>query len=140
MDLRLLSVYTLILLLYSCECFQNTRIVHTKYGKVQGLVKSVPGFGFVDQYLGIPYATPPVQDLRFVPPVAPIPWQKVYMAKSFHSVCPQNLPMVSNVSQALLRMSERRLKYIQHLLPYLQEQSEDCLYLNIYTPHRGRSS
>ena len=126
-------------LTFSClAAYQNTRIIQTKYGKIQGIVKPIPGFGFADQYLGVPYATPPVKELRFVPPVAPIPWQHVYTAKTLSPVCPQNLPAVSNVTEALTRMSERRLKYIQRLLPYLRNQSESCLYLNIYTPHRGK--
>lgn len=34
-------------------------------------------------------------------------------------------------------MPKGRLEYLRRLLPYLQNQSEDCLYLNIYGPVQG---
>lgn len=36
------------------------------------------------------------------------------------------------------RMPKGRLEYLKRLLPYLQNQSEDCLYLNIYVPIQGK--
>lgn len=33
-------------------------------------------------------------------------------------------------------MKPVRYEYLERLLPYLKNQSEDCLYLNIYTPHQ----
>lgn len=35
-------------------------------------------------------------------------------------------------------MPKGRLEYLRRLLPYLQNQSEDCLYLNIYVPIQGK--
>lgn len=35
-------------------------------------------------------------------------------------------------------MPRGRLEYLRRLLPYLQNQSEDCLYLNIYVPIQGK--
>uniref|UniRef100_A0A1B0AZI2 Uncharacterized protein n=1 Tax=Glossina palpalis gambiensis TaxID=67801 RepID=A0A1B0AZI2_9MUSC len=35
-------------------------------------------------------------------------------------------------------MPKGRLEYLKRLLPYLQNQSEDCLYLNIYVPIQER--
>lgn len=35
-------------------------------------------------------------------------------------------------------MPKGRLEYLRRLLPYLQNQSEDCLYLNIYAPVQGK--
>uniref|UniRef100_A0A1A9Z0U3 COesterase domain-containing protein n=1 Tax=Glossina pallidipes TaxID=7398 RepID=A0A1A9Z0U3_GLOPL len=52
----------------------------------------------------------------------------------FGSVCPQRLPDIANQTAALERMPKGRLEYLKRLLPYLQNQSEDCLYLNIYVP------
>jgi hypothetical protein len=34
-------------------------------------------------------------------------------------------------------MPKGRLEYLKRLLPYLKNQSEDCLYLNIYAPIQG---
>ena len=63
-------------------------------------------------FLGIPYAAPPVGELRWRPPVAPAAWSGIRDATTFGSYCAQNgsgafFPSPSN--------------------------SEDCLYLNVFT-------
>lgn len=35
-------------------------------------------------------------------------------------------------------MPKGRLEYLRRLFPYLKNQSEDCLYLNIYAPIQGK--
>ncbi|EEC00518.1 hypothetical protein IscW_ISCW015797 [Ixodes scapularis] len=50
------------------------------------------------------------------------------------SKCSWRFPDIRNESDALKRMPVGRLEYLRRLLPHLQRQSEDCLYLNIYTP------
>jgi neuroligin len=52
-------------------------------------------------------------------------------------VCPQKLPDVSNRREALKKMPEGRYNYLQRLIPMLRNQSEDCLFLNIYVPSSG---
>ena len=62
----------------------NPRIVITRYGKTQGLIKSFEYVKFlkpIDVYLGIPYATPPVGNNRFSPTRAPSPWDGVRFVK-----------------------------------------------------------
>jgi para-nitrobenzyl esterase len=63
-------------------------------------------------FKGIPYAAPPVGDLRWKPPLAAQPWQGVRMAQEFSADCPQK----SNVGSRA------------------PAQSEDCLYLNVWSP------
>ena len=87
---------------------------------------------------GIPYASPPVGRLRFMPPVTPPTWTTTRSATTFGPVCPQRLADISNETEALGRMTRGRLKLLRRLYPLLANQSEDCLYLNIYTVASGR--
>ncbi|KAK0097295.1 hypothetical protein PV326_002571, partial [Microctonus aethiopoides] len=114
----------------------NPRVVQLRNGKIQGLIQSFDhkSLGPVDMYLGIPYATPPTGGDRFSPTKAPSPWDGIRLAHSIGPVCPQRLPDISNETAALERMPKGRLEYLKRLLPHLQNQSEDCLYLNIYAP------
>jgi para-nitrobenzyl esterase len=68
-------------------------------------------------YLGIPFAAPPVRELRWRAPQPVKAWQGVYTANRMQPECPQNL----------------RSSDINH---YFGEEalSEDCLYLNIWAP------
>src|SRR5271156_2086223 len=89
---------------------ENSPVVQTASGPVRGILKSGPG---VYEYLGIPFAAPPVGALRWRPPQAPAPWTQVRDVTSFGNHCPQ--PEV----------------YDGFNTPSL---TEDCLYLNVFTP------
>lgn len=117
----------------------TSRTVRTKYGDVSGVIVTFESRHLepVEVFRGIPYASPPVGSLRFMPPVTGALWSDVKIADKFSPVCPQRLPDVRNETAALRRMPRGRLEYLKRLLPYLQEQSEDCLYLNVYAPAQG---
>lgn len=64
----------------------NPRIVQTRYGEVQGVVRSFEYAKFlkpIDVYLGIPYATPPIGGNRFSPTKASSPWEGVRWAELY---------------------------------------------------------
>lgn len=136
-NLRFLIVYLLLVYSVNANTGQLTRIVHTKHGKMQGVLKSaVSGKHLkpVEVFLGVPYAAPPA---RFSPTRTLTPWEGVKLFNKFGPVCPQWLPDINNETEALERMPRARLEHLKRLLPFLQNQSEDCLNLNIYAPAQG---
>lgn len=114
----------------------STRVVRTKYGPLRGIILQ-QNHPPVEAFLGVPYATPPVGSLRYMPPVTPSMWRNPRLADSFSPVCPQTPPEIGNRTEALLELPRGRLVYLEKLLPLLVNQSEDCLYLNIYVPRGG---
>ncbi|XP_035796127.1 neuroligin-1-like [Anopheles albimanus] len=121
----------------------GNRIVQTRYGRLQGLVLPLEGYKFlkpIEAFLGVPYATPPTKMNRFSPTRTPSPWDGVRIADKFSPVCPQRLPSVNNETAALDKMPKGRLEYLKRLLPFLQNQSEDCLYLNVFAPVHATQS
>lgn len=83
----------------------------------QGIVEG-ESLGKVLAFRGLPYAAPPVGDLRFRPPQPPVPWKGVRSALDMGPACPQLIdadPTENN--EAVM--------------------SEDCLSLNVWTPRTG---
>jgi para-nitrobenzyl esterase len=102
---RVISVLVLMLLLGGCFDKPEGPVVKTANGDVQGFVKEE-----VHLFYGLPYAAPPVGDLRWHAP-QPVAenWQGVRAATGVPPLC------------------------FQYML-YMQRGQEDCLYLNIATP------
>ncbi|KAF6206602.1 hypothetical protein GE061_017838 [Apolygus lucorum] len=104
-----------------------TRVITTRFGKVQGFMRPM-GSGRhlkpIEVYLGVPYATPPTGSNRFSPTRTAAPWDGVKLCDKFGPVCPQKLPDVKNESAALDRMPRGRLEYLKRLLPFLQNQMD----------------
>ncbi|XP_016315047.1 neuroligin-4, X-linked-like [Sinocyclocheilus anshuiensis] len=112
---------------------QQHPIVTTNYGKLRGLKTALPNeiLGPVEQYLGIPYALPPTGERRFQPPEPPMSWPGIRNATQFAPVCPQFLEDRFLLNDMLPVWFTANLDTI---VTYVQDQSEDCLYLNIYVP------
>ncbi|KAG7205939.1 hypothetical protein KM043_007866 [Ampulex compressa] len=109
-----------------------TREIRVKQGRLRGTVVRPPthqDLQLVDVFRGVPYAEPPTGSLRFSPPRSPEPWRGVRQSQQFAPVCPQVLPNLEE------EVKPGRYEYLQRHLPLLRNQSEDCLYLNIYAPH-----
>ncbi|KAG6940644.1 fatty acyl-CoA hydrolase precursor, medium chain-like [Chelydra serpentina] len=99
--------------------------VVTKYGKLRGQQIKVGGAEtHVDVFLGIPFAKPPVGPLRFSPPEPAEPWKGLRDATSYPPMCLQDPVAGQHLSDAF---TNRKAK-----LPF--QVSEDCLFLNVYTP------
>lgn len=84
-------------------------IVPTADGPVEGLRKNG-----VEQFLGVPFAAPPVGALRWMPPQGSAKWTQLRQAKSFGPPCAQVTTLGPFAGPA--------------------NSNEDCLYLNVFTP------
>uniref|UniRef100_A0AAV2KKC5 Carboxylesterase type B domain-containing protein n=1 Tax=Knipowitschia caucasica TaxID=637954 RepID=A0AAV2KKC5_KNICA len=107
-------------------------IVTTNYGKIRGIKKDLNNeiLGPVEQYLGVPYATAPIGDRRFQPPEAPGSWQEIRNTTQFAPVCPQNVHGVLPEIMLPVWFTDN----LDVAANFIQNQSEDCLYLNVYVP------
>lgn len=79
-------------------------------GKVEGVEQ-----GDIVAFKGIPYAAPPVGDLRWQPPAPVVPWDGVRKANTYGYDCLQN-PFPGDAA------------------PLGGPMAEDCLYINVWAP------
>lgn len=79
------------------------------------------GQGAVDVYLGVPFAAPPTGDHRWKPPVAPASWSGTRRADRLPASCRQTV-------------TPEGFGPWTHEYVVGGEVSEDCLYLNVWTP------
>ncbi len=89
-------------------------IVETGYGRIEGLDQDG-----LSVFLGIPFAQPPVGEKRWLAPAPPEPWAGVRDAKAFGSCAIQST--IPGAVGELIGIATG-------------ETSEDCLYLNVWTP------
>lgn len=83
---------------------------NTRLGPVRGVLGE--RVREISIFRGIPFAAPPVGEFRFCPPQPPQPWSEERLCSTFSPACIQTV-----------KPGEHKL-----------EDSEDCLYLNVYTP------
>ncbi len=97
--------------LIGAVCFGITAFAATTVKVESGLLQGTVEDG-LQVYRGIPYAAAPVGDLRWRPPQPAQKWQGVRKADQFGRACMQSNPAIDN----------------------LPAPSEDCLYLNVWSP------
>ncbi|XP_078377734.1 neuroligin-4, X-linked-like [Oculina patagonica] len=97
--------------------------VSTKYGDLEGILTPYPNatgpYKSISKFLGIPYAAPPIGELRLKPPQLPSEWKpNVRPAKRHGNICLQGPELESRIKR----------------VTYQFEFSEDCLFLDVYSP------
>jgi len=95
--------------------FAKSPLITTALGQITGLQVS----SNVEAYLGIPYAAPPIGNLRWKATRPPTPWNGTLIADKFKPACPQHGNFFANVPSS---------KFGKPV------GNEDCLYLNIWKP------
>lgn len=96
-------------------------IVTTKNGKIRGINLPVLG-GIVSAFLGIPYAQPPLGNLRFKKPQYLSKWPDIWNATKYANSCYQN------IDQSFPGFLGSEMWNPN------TDLSEDCLYLNVWVP------
>ncbi|HKP07074.1 MAG TPA: carboxylesterase family protein, partial [Microbacterium sp.] len=94
--------------------------VDTAAGRVRGLWRGEPGAGGSAAFLGIPFAKPPVGELRFAAPVPPEPWDGVRDALEFGATAQRGDTGIT-------------------LIPEPSVPGESTLNVNVFTPVPGRT-
>lgn len=92
-------------------------IVNSLSGSLEGKIQTFFG-STIYAFIGIPYAEPPIGNLRFSSPEPVKPWTGIRKAINFSPMC----------SQIIFSREIMRTYYIS------EQISEDCLTLNIWTP------
>jgi para-nitrobenzyl esterase len=92
----------------------RTEIIRTGEGPVVGFIKNG-----MRQFLGIPYAAPPIGNLRWQPPQQPASWTTPFEAFAFGKTCAQSVTLHGFAAPS---------------------ENEDCLFLNVFGPVRQTRS
>lgn len=106
------------LLLASCS---HNPTVKVEGGQIQGTVTDG-----IAVYKGIPYAAPPVGELRWKAPQPVVPWEGVRVCDSFGAPSIQPHHVDSDAYKH------------EFFFDGDPEYSEDCLYLNVWAPAKGK--
>lgn len=113
---RLLAAFITGSFMFSAAYAVDTPSVKTANGALTGVSD-----GAVNIFKGIPYAAPPVGNMRWEPPAPPAPWTGSRDASNYGPICPQ-------------AQRPDRILAAGGNLP----QSEDCLSLNVWAPHGAK--
>ena len=100
----------------------------TDCGVLEGSWMQVPGKSDIATFLGVPFAKPPVGELRWRAPEPPVLWSGVRQAKSFGAACSQLVTGEDGFGGIIAEAFE-----VERPEPLPIDYSEDCLYLNVYS-------
>ena len=108
---------------------ERTEVVLTDKGPVQGVYTKDRA---VEVFTGIPYAKPPVGELRWKKPVDADPWTETLVCDHFAPMSMQtvNLPVMSSLTR-IVGYHEFQVSLSDN---YREPASEDSLYLNLWKP------
>lgn len=121
---NIVRIVAVLLVLPIMACSRPSTIVRVEGGEIEGVLDDEG----VVVYRGIPYAAPPVGDLRWKQPQPVIPWDGIRKCDKFGP---------ASLQEGQQKGSFYWKEFYQDGNP---EMSEDCLYLNIWTPATGKKN
>lgn len=120
---QVLIIGITLITIMSCIDTENP-VLKTEGGEIQGILSETDG---VYIYKGIPYAAPPVGELRWKEPQPVIPWEGIKVADTYGPAAMQPPRQPGS------------FYYREFFTDDGHQNSEDCLYLNVYTPAPGKT-
>ena len=143
--MRFLSV---VLIIFLVSCSEKEPVLTNQISINQGTLYGYENSD-VNVYEGIPYAASPINDLRWKPPMDHNGWKEDYLAINTPKSCmqPSEYGLGAFIELWIegsgMSWLSRKMIYLgAGLMPFLNggdNQSEDCLYLNIVTPKNLKS-
>ncbi|VDO64541.1 unnamed protein product [Haemonchus placei] len=103
----------------SPQVLEKSRSVWVEQGLVRGKIYNIDG-RHIQIFRGIPYAEPPLGNLRFAKPVKKSRWHQELSAVEYGPPCIQFMDFH---------------RYDKFSAENMKRQSEDCLYLNVFSPY-----
>ena len=109
---------------------EKTAVITLKDGKITGVADAELG---VELYAGVPYAAPPVGDLRWREPQDAEPWEGVLECDEFAPMAmqPREMPIYYSLTQII---GYHDYKWFDLSDDYRPALSEDALYVNVWKP------
>lgn len=121
--MKAFAMFVTVILFAGCgqEGESSLTLTSTKNGKVQGVPNADKT---VTSFKGIPFAAPPVGDLRWKEPQPVKPWSGTLKCDSYSASPYQNKPAPFSM-------------WTEEFIAPPEPLSEDCLYLNVWTPAKS---
>lgn len=115
------SLFSFLILLNTCWSYVVIRelIKQINDGEIIGRYTTSETGRTVSAFIGIPFASPPVGNLRFKAPTKATPWNSTLLTQHERSKCPQ-MDLLSGT--------------------FGMDGDEDCLYVNVYVPERATNN
>ena len=110
-------------ILLTTACTEKNPVLSIDGGQIQGVPTETPG---VTVYRGIPFAAPPVGELRWKEPQPVVPWEGVKVADTWGHPAWQAAHTQGGYTPEFFFDGDPAF-------------SEDCLYLNVWTPAAGKT-
>ena len=139
--MKLSSIILFLVFMVGCAR-DSSDIVETSYGSIQGYEEDG-----VSYFLGIPFAEPPIGDLRWKAPQALEKWDGILETTSFGAACMQPTNIGNSLFLELMLDGFGLAWYEKAIINFLAllnfsngtEYSEDCLFLNVIAPKDAKN-